>query len=401
MCRSLEVPLFVAICLGSCPAAAAEARVAAPTLQIDSDFPGGNIVLEKIEGDSVYLHHDLRDSRGPWFYWAFRVRHAAGRTLTFRFTRGAVLGLRGPAVSTDAGKTWSWLGAGARGDSFSYAFPADAGQARFSFGIPYHEANLQQFLKRHKDHPAVRVETLCKTEKGRPVEAIFLGGLDGRADYRLLFTCRHHACEALASYCVEGFMTAALADNDDGRWLRAHVEALIVPFMDKDGVEEGDQGKNRKPHDHWLDYAGTSRYASVAALRQRATTWAGRRLDVALDFHCPARLDDRIYLAGSPTPKIAESTVRLCRILESSQRGPLVFRSEDNMPFGKGWNTPATYGQRKSFALWAEELPRVRIAATVEVPYASVRGAPVTADAARAIGASMARALRQFLEERN
>ena len=79
-------------------------------LAIDAGFPGGNILVEKIEGDSAFIRQDLRDTRGDWFYWHFRVRGAAGRKLTFHFTRSNVIGVRGPAVSTDAGSTWSWLG---------------------------------------------------------------------------------------------------------------------------------------------------------------------------------------------------------------------------------------------------------------------------------------------------
>ena len=39
------------------------------TLSIDSSFPGGNIVVDRIEGDQVYLQQDLRDTEGYWFYW--------------------------------------------------------------------------------------------------------------------------------------------------------------------------------------------------------------------------------------------------------------------------------------------------------------------------------------------
>ena len=59
-------------------AATAESPAEAPA--IDGDFPGGNVVLERIEGDAVYLHQDQRDTPGFWFYWYFRVRGATGRT---------------------------------------------------------------------------------------------------------------------------------------------------------------------------------------------------------------------------------------------------------------------------------------------------------------------------------
>ena len=60
--------------------------VGASSVQIDANFPGGNIVVERMEGDTVFLHQDLRETAGDWFYWCFRVRGAAGRTLQFQFT---------------------------------------------------------------------------------------------------------------------------------------------------------------------------------------------------------------------------------------------------------------------------------------------------------------------------
>jgi len=77
------------------------------------------------------MHQDLRDTAGDWFYWCFRVRGAVGRTFTFPFTRSNTIGVRGPAVSTDAGKTWIWLDtAVVKSTSFRYSFPATAGEIR-------------------------------------------------------------------------------------------------------------------------------------------------------------------------------------------------------------------------------------------------------------------------------
>ena len=47
-----------------------------------------------------------------------------------------------------------------------------------------------------------------------------------------------------ASYALEGLISAVL-DEPDYEWLRQNVDFLIVPFVDKDGVEEGDQGKQK------------------------------------------------------------------------------------------------------------------------------------------------------------
>lgn len=78
-------------------------------MQIDTDFDGGNVIIEKIDGDHVYSKPDYRDSTGPWFYWYFAVKHANGRTLTFHPTVPNMLTNHAPAYSVDEGTRWQWL----------------------------------------------------------------------------------------------------------------------------------------------------------------------------------------------------------------------------------------------------------------------------------------------------
>lgn len=79
-------------------------------MNISTDFPGGNIKVLTISGDYVRVECDLRDTEGDWFYWAFCVEGAGGRTLTFDFGKDRI-GYFGPAVSHDL-KVWNWAGGG-------------------------------------------------------------------------------------------------------------------------------------------------------------------------------------------------------------------------------------------------------------------------------------------------
>jgi hypothetical protein len=410
-------------------------------MEIDAQIPGGNIILEKIEGDTVFLRQDLRDTAGDWFYWCFRVRGpltlpspqgggerggssepppfrgeggVRGRTLRFCFTHGDGMGARGPACSRDGGKTWTWLGrpktasgtapsspaplpAGEKKlPSFSYTFGAGEGEVRFCFAIPYFETNLKDFLAKYEKRPELKVETLCLTKKNRAAEVLFFGPPRQKGKYHLVFTCRHHSCESLANYEMEGMLEAMLADDQNGRWYGEHVSALFVPFVDKDGVEDGDQGKNRKPHDHNRDYAGESVYPTVAAIKKLVPEWSEGRVDVALDMHCPSRLDSVIQFIGGPNLRIWERVGRLSQVLEETKKGPLPFAAKDGLPFGKSWNTST--GDLMSFGRWAAELPGTWLATTIEFPYATVKGVEVTAENARLFGRDLAVAIRTYLE---
>lgn len=378
-------------------AAAARAEVT-----VDADFPGGNGVVRMIDGDHVYLYPDLRDTQGPWFYWCVRVRGAAGRTLTFHLTRYDPVGVRGPAVSTDAGKTWRWLGKQS-GDarSLRYTFGADAADVRFGLGMMYTSASLERFLKTLPAGAPVRREALCKSRAGREVPMLRVAKVEGDPRYRVLFTARHHACEMMASYAIEGVIDGVLADDEAGKWLRANVELLVIPIVDFDGVERGDQGKNRKPRDHNRDYVGDSIYPETAAIRKLVPAWSGGKLVAAFDLHCPwirGNFNEVIYQVGSGVPAVWAEQQRFGAILECARRGPLVYRAADDLPFNTAWNTAANYRLGVSNSRWAATLPGVRLAGGFEIPYANAAGVEVTADTARAFGRDIAAGLKAYLE---
>lgn len=374
----------------------------ASTVQVDAEFPGGNIVFERIDGNDVYMHQDLWDTEGDWFYWYFRVRGAKGRTLRFHFTKSNVIGVLGPAVSLDEGDSWSWMGTEpVQNSSFEYTFEESTKEVRFSFGMPYTSRDLTEFLKGYEDHPHLEVGELCKSREGRTVEYLRIGKIDGIPRHRVLLTCRHHACEMMANYVLEGIIRAVLDLGEMGRWFCGRVEFFIVPFMDKDGVEDGDQGKNRKPHDHNRDYAGRSMYPSVRSLRKRIPMWSDGKLRFALDLHNPyirGTHNEVIYFVGTPNGTIWRQVGCFSRILESVQNGPLKFNRNNNLPFGEAWNTAENYKSGKSCSRWAGELKGISFASTLEIPYANASGEQVTAKTARLFGVDLARALRVYLE---
>ena len=372
-----------------------------PAFQIDTNFPSGNIVVEKIEGDTVNVRTDLRDTEGWWFYWCFRVRGAAGKTLTFNFSENTPIGVRGPAASFDEGTTWKWLGKTADNKSFSYTFPANAESVRFSFGMPYTEANLKTFLTRIGKNSALKQETLCQSHKGRAVEQLRLGKVNGEPKFRVLITCRAHCCEMMTSYVAEGLIESALANDPDGKWFRKNVEMLVIPFVDKDGVEDGDQGKNRRPRDHNRDYDTNSVHPETRAIQNFVPKWSAGKLRLAIDLHCPhirGDYNEFIYLVGNSRPEIWPEQERFGKILERVQTGPLVYHETNNLPFGQKWNKSANYTAGTSGARWAGGLPGIKLATTIEFPYANVLGGEVNADTARAFGRDLARSIREYLE---
>lgn len=373
-------------------------------ISIDSDFPGGNIVVERIADGEVHLHQELRDTGIDWFYWCFRVRGAEGTTRRFVFTASRAIGVRGPAVSLDHGGTWNWLGADAvERNAFSYTFPAAARDVRFSFGMPYQESHWRQFVASFGAAPPFAFDTLCVSEKGRAVECLLAGCRDTVPAHRVAITSRHHCCEMMANYALEGLIRWLVADPcAEARWLREHAEFLVVPFVDKDGVEDGDQGKGRTPRDHGRDYEGAGLFAAPRAIRERLPQWGAGRLHVALDLHCPwiaGTHNEVIYLVGSSHERNAVEQQRFSEILESVAVGPLPFRAADYLPFGTAWNTAANYAGGKGFSRWSAELPGVVLGSAIEIPYANAGGVEVNQASARAFGRDLGMALAAYLKQ--
>lgn len=369
-------------------------------LTVDCAFPGGNIVVDSMNGDVISVHQDLRDTAVNWFYWSMRVRGAAGRALEFRFTGSEAIGVRGPAVSIDDGESWTWLGAeSCQGQSFTFVFPPLADSVYFSFTIPYLESHMQAFLKLHAGSPHLRVGTLCRTRNGRAVELLHLGQLEESPKHRVLLLGRHHACEAMATYSMEGLLDAVLNQAGPGAWLRENVEFMAIPFVDKDGVEAGDQGKRRSPFDHWEDYADESIYPAVQNIKRRVSTWSEGKLRFLLDFHCPAIAGgshEKIHFVGGPDQENWRRVNQFCSMLEQSRTGTLPYKVSNNLAYGDEWNVD--YGQRKTSERWGEALPGVLASSVVEIPYANVEGKMVTPESARAFGHDLAAALTEFLK---
>jgi hypothetical protein len=104
-----------------------------------------------------------------------------------------------------------------------------------------------------------------------------------------------------------------------------------------------------------------------------------------------------IYLVGSREEAMWREQQQFAQILESVRTGPLPFYAKDNLAYGQGWNTDKNEGGGKSCARWAGELAGVRLATTIEIPYANAGGAEVNQHTAKAFGLDLAKALYMYL----
>lgn len=384
-------------------------------IEVNTDYPGGNAVVKKINGNEIFLEQDLRDTSGWWFYWGFEVRGAGGKEIKVHFLNKDVIEAHGPAYSLDGGWTWQWLGADSakrqkdfKSVSFTHKLPEGADSVRYCLAFPYQMADFSKFIAPYANgkRKNFKLHNLAKTERGRQNIYATFGNPNGA--YKAVFTARHHACECMASYVMEGIVGEIMSDSETGKWLGENVEFLIVPFVDLDGVEDGDQGKNRKPHDHNRDYAGVPIYSSVKAIKKILPEWGGKKLKVMIDLHCPwignrggdADLQRRVFFVYSQETKEQKSNLeKLSKIFESittETPGAIAHFAREDIPYGYSWNTLKT---RSSFKSWGLTLDGVEICTTLEISYSDVGGSQITDSSARNIGRNFARALKEYLEK--
>jgi hypothetical protein len=379
---------FISLCFSCCSPA--------QSFNIYSDFPSGNISIEKIKNDTLYLHPDLRDTKGDWFYWCFAVDNAKGKKLTFLFTKPNVITTKGPAISTDSGYTWEYLGDQiVHNETFSYNFSTND-EVRFSMGMPYTKKQFSRFINPYLGSGNIKLDTLAISEKGNEIERLIIKPPMKQVKYKVLITARHHCCEMMADYLMEGIIQEVLKNE----WMRNNIEFCFIPFVDTDGVENGDQGKNRKPHDHNRDYSDSSIYVSTRALRNWIPFWSEKKMVIAMDLHCPWIKGDNhenIYVVGSEDEKKADQEKLFCRILKTTNNSELKVSDKIYLAYGKDWNSASNYTEGFSFGKWVSTIEGVKLSVSLEFPYANNEGQTINQINSRAFGTDLAKALEKYL----
>ena len=238
------------------------------------------------------------------------------------------------------------------------------------------------FAKRRK----LEVSELCKSKKGRSVPCLNLGN----GEKSIILTARHHACESTGNYVLEGVLEELTKD------IPSSFRVFCVPFVDFDGVLDGDQGKARIPHDHNRDYTPDtpSIYPEVSAIRAYADRCG---CNFGFDFHAPWHNrgeNDTVFMVYN-SAKEKKVFDRFAVILEEEiTENSMSFTSENHHPACTGWNQPSP-----AFAFTMNSRPECNIAFTLESTYFGSESNKASADRLIELGRCFGRAIRKYVEE--
>lgn len=345
-------------------------------MKIHNEFIGGNISVGRIEGNNIYLKNELRDTAGDWFYWAFCVEDAEAKELTFHFEKNR-LGYWGPAVSHNL-RDWHWLGE-CDGDSFTYRFAKNESKVYFAHHILYHPERFLSFAQ----EKGFEITALCKSRKGRSVPCVKLG----KGNISIILTARHHACESTGNYVLEGVL------DELSKSLPSDIRIFCVPFVDYDGVIDGDQGKSRNPHDHNRDYTENPIYPEVSAIKAYAEEYG---CNYGFDFHSPWHKggeNDTVFILRNNIDKDYRFDF-FADILESKiSENSMDYKKINDHPACTGWNQPSS-----SFACTLCKRPECDIAFTLESAYFGTEENKVSAERLVELGKAFAKTVLKFAE---
>ena len=369
-------------------------------MRIHKNYPGGNISVGEVKGRVVKLEQEIRDTTIWWFYWGFCVESPDKGEFIFEFTNKDVVGPWGPTISFDRVK-WDWLGSEAAisRNSFKYTFNGTETRVYFSLSLPYQLDDFDRFYARLQKYPHVQRSVLATSEGGRNVPLLKIGRAS--AANHVMFTARHHACESVASYVLEGLVEYIA--KPEGAGLLDEYTFHIVPFVDIDGVEEGDQGKCRHPYDHCRDYHNKPIYKATAALMKYFNV---NNISHFVDFHCPwiwaygkMRDNHPFFCKGlSPMKEKVENLGWLLQKATQSNKNidKIIYDPVYDIEMGEDWMVPKDLANSSWVYLGNTG---IALSTAFEVPYFGTNDCIYTQKNTRALGADFGRAFKEYLPQ--
>ncbi len=364
-------------------------------MKITTNFPGGNAIIKQIGSYEYEIEADQRNGTMEWFYWCFKLMELENQEYVFHFAKRR-MSQKGYAISTDNGFNWVWANPETIQDTtIRYQGATTSKEVILSVGMTYTLQNWVGFMNSQvAANYCLSQEVLCLTRDLRKSPLIRIQNKSPTTK-KVIITARHHCCEMMASYMVEGLVEYALKNINHIAF--SDTEFVVIPFVDLDGVEVGDQGKGRAPHDHNRDYGENSIYPEIPAIKSEVLANINLKT-VTIDIHCPhlkGVWNEQVYIVGSSQPKNYLAQKEFLSVIEKENKCPLPFSQKNILPFGEEWNTNQLITSNGS---WCATQSHVAMAASIEIPYGNAEGQEVNQDTARSLGEVLCRSIIRFLE---
>ena len=211
----------------------------------------------------------------------------------------------------------------------------------------------------------------------------------GNGEKKIILTARHHACESTGNYIMEGVIDYLLQNPIKG------FECVCIPFVDYDGVIEGDQGKGRNPHDHNRDYLKEPIYSEIRAICKYAES---HNVVFGFDFHSPWHIgerNDKCFIVKKSFEKLS-SLNTFGKIFEKCMTNDAFkYKHENDIDPNVDWNKVGS----NTFGTFILNLPSSDIGFTLETAYFGEKDNVFSQTNAVATGRCFSKALILYISE--
>jgi len=182
---------------------------------------------------------------------------------------------------------------GRRSLRFSHDGGAETLAAAFCF--PYATQHLDATLSELGD--AWERSLIGVTHESRPLERLRLAGEDSGERPGVYLAARQHSGETPGSWVLDGILRFLASDSEEAVAMRETLDVWACPFVDLDGVVNGDYGKDALPWDYNRAWEQLPMRASVHAIQRDLIRFHERTAPrIVIDLHGPGHSTPGVYL---------------------------------------------------------------------------------------------------------
>ncbi|HYG75105.1 MAG TPA: M14 family zinc carboxypeptidase [Planctomycetota bacterium] len=254
----INVLLCATVCAGDATPAPTPNLYKTPAIFIDTFYENASPLRWDLrDNDVVELEmshdHERFKPNQQLTHWNFKVhatKEKIGSTITFKVANveGRWNGMPSPtfgrynlAVSVSSnGTDWKTIETENLKDErygLQFKVKLESECTQIARIVPYTDSDLQQLIKRIRNHPDVRVYYIGATAEGRPLEMIEIG--NPASENQICLRARAHPWESGGSWLVDGLLNFLTSDNTEAAEIRKSVCFCIMPMANKDGVYRG------------------------------------------------------------------------------------------------------------------------------------------------------------------
>lgn len=263
--------------------------VARTTMQITSNFDGGNILVRELA--SAEAHLEIRPDNAydffQWFY--FRASGVRDQPLALHIDNAG--GSSYPpgwkdyrAVASYDRQHWFRVPTSYNGERLTIRHTPAHDSVYYAYFAPYSHERHQDLVARCQLSPRARHELLGSTLDGRDLDLLVLGE-PGPGKRVCWVIARQHPGETMAEWLMEGLLARLLDDEDPvARELLRRAVFYAVPNMNPDGSFRGNLRTNAVGANLNREWQAPSRERSpeVLFVRERMERTG---VDFCLDVH--------------------------------------------------------------------------------------------------------------------